>query len=91
MISAEDRQKIVAIGRRFHASRIVLFGSSAREDASVEPNDIDVAVDGVPASRFFEFYGELIFALAKRVDLVDLARKSKFTDLIREEGVLVYG
>jgi predicted nucleotidyltransferase len=87
MVSREDRQRIVDIGRRFNASCILLFGSSAREEADAPSRDIDLAVEGVPASRFFEFYGELMFALAKPVDLVDLSRRSKFTDLIRREGV----
>lgn len=89
MISDDDRTKIVKIGKRFGASKIFLFGSSATPGDS--GRDIDLAVRGVGASRFFEFYGELIFGLSKPVDLVDLGRESKFTKMILSEGVLLYG
>jgi len=89
MISFEDRSRIIDIGKRFHASKILLFGSSA--SGSREARDIDLAVSGVPASRFFEFYGELLFSLSKPVDLVDLSRESRFTRMILDEGVPLYG
>ena len=66
-----------------------MFGSSL--DASREANDIDLAVEGVSPRDFFRFYGELILALSKPVDVVDLSGRSKFLDLIRRNGVLLYG
>jgi predicted nucleotidyltransferase len=89
MISENDRMKIVKIGKRFGASKIFLFGSSTTPGDG--GRDIDLAVRGVGASRFFEFYGELIFGLSKPVDLVDLGKESKFTKMILSEGVLLYG
>lgn len=89
MISSEDRDRIIDIGRRFHASKILLFGSAAKESDAAR--DIDLAVSGVPPSRFFEFYGELLFSLSKPVDLVDLSRDSRFTRMISSEGVPLYG
>jgi predicted nucleotidyltransferase len=90
MISADDRKKIAVIAARYAAKRVLLFGSSA-SDTESEPRDIDVAVEGVDPSQFFSFYGDLIFALSKPVDLVDLETRSKFTELISREGVPVYG
>lgn len=89
MISLQDRKEIEAIGKRHGVSRILLFGSSIRDGA--QARDIDLAVEGLPASSFFAFYADLLFSLTKSVDLVDLDRKNKFTDLIRREGVSVYG
>lgn len=89
MISEEDRSKIVEIARRYRASKILLFGSSAAPDT--EARDIDLAVDGVPPSLFFKFYGELIYSLSKPVDVVDLAQKSKFTQMVANEGIPLYG
>ena len=43
-------RKIAAIGRRFRAERVVLFGSRARGD-NRSRSDIDIAVFGVPSSR----------------------------------------
>ncbi|MDI9434191.1 MAG: nucleotidyltransferase domain-containing protein [Planctomycetota bacterium] len=89
MISPTDRQQIEAICRKYGARRALLFGSSL--DASREARDIDLAVEGVCPRDFFRFYGELMFALSKPVDVIDLSGQSKFLDLVRREGVLLYG
>ena len=89
MISQEDRSRIIEIAKRFHVSKVLLFGSSA--DPEKEGRDIDLAVEGVPPSQFFDFYGRLMMALSKPVDLVDLGDNTEFTDIVRREGVLVYG
>jgi predicted nucleotidyltransferase len=89
MVSSRDRAAIVEIASRYQVSRVLLFGSSIAEGA--EARDVDRAVEGLHPSRFFSFYGDLIFGLSKPVDLVDLGHKSRFTDLIRKEGVPVYG
>lgn len=69
--------------------RVLVFGSSVHDQD--DGRDIDLAVEGLPASRFFAFYGELIFSLSKPVDLVDLSQNTKFTEMIRKEGRLLYG
>lgn len=87
MIIVEDRKTIRAVSKKYHAKRVLLFGSSLFGDG----NDIDLAVEGVVPNKYFEFYGELMFALTKPVDLIDLAGKSKFVEMVRQEGVLLYG
>lgn len=89
MITETDRQQIEAICRKYGAKRALLFGSSL--DSTRDAHDIDLAVEGVRPHEFFRFYGELIFALSKPVDVVDLSGQSKFLDLVRREGVLLYG
>jgi predicted nucleotidyltransferase len=89
MISRSDRAKIEDIARRYRVARILLFGSSSEE--GTEGKDIDLAVEGLAPELFFAFYAELIFGLSKPVDLVDLGRASRFTDIIRREGVALYG
>ena len=89
MVSETDKTKIIALGRRYKAKKILLFGSSARSNS--DSRDIDIAVDGIPDSLFFKFYGDLIFSLSKPVDVVDLGKKSKFTSMIMDEGVQLYG
>lgn len=86
MISDRDRRLITEIAARHEAGRVLLFGSSLASD---DARDIDLAVEGLPASDFFRFYGELLFALSKPVDLIDLSVESKFTRLVRKEGVPV--
>jgi predicted nucleotidyltransferase len=88
MISEADRQQIQVICRKYGATRALLFGSSV--DASRDARDIDLVAEGVGPRGFFRFYGELIFALSKPVDVVDLSSESKFLDLVRCDGVPVY-
>lgn len=89
MISETDRQQIQAICRKYGVKRALLFGSSL--DRTREARDIDLAVEGVASREFFRFYGELIFALSKPVDVIDLSGRSKFLDLVRRDEVLLYG
>jgi len=89
MISEHDKLKIVEIAQKYKAARVFLFGSSIDPHRTAE--DIDLAVDGLPDSIFFKFYSELIFALSKPVDLIDLKRKSRLNEIVRAEGVLLYG
>ena len=89
MLSPQDKAKIEDIAQRYHVGRVLLFGSSIDDQA--DARDIDLAVEGLAPSRFFSFYADLIFSLSKPVDLVDMGRKSQFTDIIRKEGVAVYG
>ena len=89
MISKQDEGKIKQIANRYNASKIILFGSSLEQEK--ESSDIDIAVEGIPDSKFFSFYGELIFNLSKPVDVVDLKKKNKFNNLILSNGKIIYG
>jgi len=41
----------------------------------------------VPADKdYFAFYGELMCALSKPVDVIDLSKQSKFVDMVLREG-----
>jgi predicted nucleotidyltransferase len=89
MLNENEKNIIIEIAKRFGAKRVLLFGSSA--DPQKRGKDIDLAVEGLPAEDFFGFYGELLFSLPLPVDLVDLASKSKFNQMVRREGVAIYG
>ena len=89
MISDADKITICRLAGRYRAQRVLLFGSSTSPQQ--EPRDIDLAVEGVAPGDFFSFYGELMALLSRPVDLVDLSEHGKFTDLIRREGVPIYG
>ena len=89
MLSSEDKYRLLEIAKKYNVSKVYLFGSTL--DSENGSRDIDLGVEGVPDSRYFEFYGELIFALSKPVDLVDLKKKTLLNKMIRTEGVLLYG
>jgi uncharacterized protein len=88
MISDTDKQIIEQLARKYHAKRVVLFGSSL--SPSQEYRDIDLAVEGIEEQDFYTFYGELLFALSKPVDIIDLSKKTRFIELILREGVPLY-
>ena len=88
MIPDKDRETITRIAEDYRIKRLVLFGSSA--DPAHEGRDIDLAVEGLPAKDFYRFYGDLLFSVSKPIDLIDLSQDSKFTRLIRQEGVPLY-
>ncbi len=89
MISETDKTAIQRLAAQHGAKRILLFGSST--DPVREGRDIDLAVEGMRADRFFKFYGDLLFALPRPVDLIDLAQDTPFTRIVRREGVPIYG
>lgn len=89
MISNEDKYQLLEIAKRYNVSKIYLFGSNISSGS--ETNDIDLAVEGISGSLFFKFYSELIFALSKPVDLIDLKKKSLLNDMVKSEGILLYG
>lgn len=89
MISNEDKYKLLKIAQKYNIAKLYLFGSNLKDKR--DSNDIDLAVDGIADSLFFKFYGELIFSLSKPVDLIDLKKKSLLNEMIKSEGVLLYG
>jgi len=89
MISEMDKRIITHCAEKYKVSSVYLFGSSL--DKGGEPNDIDLAVEGIRPKIFFKFYGELMRKLSKPVDLVDLSRKSLFNQIIEKKGVKIYG
>ena len=89
MLNPADRDAIVSAARRHRAKRVLIFGSTLSD--SGEAHDIDMGVEGVPPSRFFDFYADVMFSVSKPVDIVDLSVKSLFTDMVRREGMTIYG
>ncbi|NIM12764.1 MAG: hypothetical protein GTO45_11720 [Candidatus Aminicenantes bacterium] len=89
MISEYDKKIIMKISKKYKARRVLLFGSSLSPDK--ESRDIDIAVEGVPPKDFFSFYGDLMLSLSKPVDVIDLSGASKFVEIVKQEGVILYG
>ena len=88
MITDADRTIIGQLARKYHAKRVVLFGSSL--SSNQEYRDIDIAVEGIEGKDFYTFYEELLCALSKPVDVVDLSKKTRFIELILREGITLY-
>jgi predicted nucleotidyltransferase len=89
MISDRDKATVTALARRYGVARVWLFGSSA--NGRKRRRDLDLAVEGMAPTLFFQFLGELMMSLSRPVDLVFLEKRSKLSALIRSEGVPIYG
>ncbi len=88
MISGKDKKKIIRIAKKYRVTSVHLFGSSLYSPSA---NDIDLGVKGINPKLFFELYGELLTALSKPIDLVDLSMKSLFNSIIEKNSVKIYG
>lgn len=89
MVSKIDIETIKQLSSKYNARKVILFGSSL--DPKRKANDIDLAIDGVASKDYYRYCGELMMALTKPVDIVDLSVPCKFNDIIMEEGVVLYG
>jgi len=88
MITDTDKKIIEQLARKYHATRVVLFGSSLSPARNYR--DIDIAVEGIKEKDFYTFYGELLCALSKPFDIIDLSKKTRFVELILREGIPLY-
>lgn len=73
----DDLERAIEYLKSVGCSEIFVFGSTARGDYG-ENSDLDMAVRGIPADRFFAVYGELMTRLSRPVDLVDLDLQERF-------------
>ena len=89
MITEIEKKEITRLARKYKVGKIFLFGSAVQDD--VRANDLDLGVDGILPEEFFRFYGELLFELDRPVDLIDLSQPGRFTDIIKAEGMCLYG
>jgi predicted nucleotidyltransferase len=94
---AADRKKplpdslmevITKFAQEYDVDAVWLFGSTLEDPARAR--DVDLAVEGLAPEQFFDFYGELMDALPKPVDLVDLSKDPPIAPIVREEGIRIY-
>lgn len=83
----DDVDRAVHILREGGCSEIFLFGSIPQGTAG-DRSDIDIAVRGCPAERFFGLLGSLLMELRHPVDLIDLDEHSTFAERLVAEGKL---
>lgn len=89
----EIKSKTVPIAERHGISRMSLFGSYARGEATDE-SDIDIYVDKGEMNtliKYMDFVYELEEGLNCHVDVVTTGiRDKEFLEIIQKDGVLLY-
>lgn len=88
MLSETEKALLLSCAHKYGVKELYIFGSALESE---QYHDIDVGVRGIPPALFFKFYGELLRKLSKPVDVTDLTKKSRFTELVEKEGVKLYG
>jgi predicted nucleotidyltransferase len=84
----KDIDSAIAILKAEGCDEIYIFGSLV-EGATPRPGtDIDIAVRGLPQSRFFGTYGKLLMSLDHPIDLVDLDEGTPFVRVLEKKGTL---
>ena len=83
------RQAAALLRAEFDAKNVMLFGSLAIPDGFTLWSDIDLAVFGVPADRFYAAVAAVTGLSAEfKVDLVDVeACKTSLRDAIYRDGI----
>ncbi|HZW09813.1 MAG TPA: nucleotidyltransferase domain-containing protein [Phycisphaerales bacterium] len=79
-------EALVAAGAR----EVYVFGSCARGDES-QGSDLDLAVSGIPPSRYFAAAGaaqEAASGTGRMVDVIDLDVRTPLTEYLRVSGSL---
>ena len=89
MITKKDKEIIISYAKKFDIKEVYLFGSSLGNIE--EAKDIDIAIRGISPSQFFDFYGKLLRHLSKPVDIVNLSKRSRFTEWVEKQAVKLYG
>ena len=90
MISYDKIKEILEPILRERSEVIVAYLYGSFLDSS-NYNDIDIGVKGIDPKLFFKFYAELYKNLPVPVDLIDMSKKSSFTEYIEKTGKKIYG
>ena len=80
-------EQAVNILKAAGAEAVYLFGSMV-EGPFRSDSDIDLAVTGLPATKFFQVMGQTMTVLPRSFDLVDLDVDTPFTRYLKEKGKL---
>lgn len=83
-INQTQLERIVALAKAYGAKRLILFGSALSTPS--EARDIDIACDGIPGWKLYEFAAKLEEELHTTLDIVTLCPSTRFTRLIETRG-----
>lgn len=84
----KDVEKAISYLKEVGCSEIYIFGSAVTGKAN-STSDLDIAVRGIPANKFFQVYGELMFLLEHQIDLIDLQLQEKFGNILLQSDEIL--
>ncbi len=95
MLNIESiRDELSPVFKKYDVNSAILFGSYAKNNAR-DNSDIDILVDsGLKGLAFFGLLEDVVSALGKPVDLIDVTQvdpNSVVMNEINQTGVMIYG
>ena len=91
---AKIKSLLQPIFSRYHVKKAVLFGSYAK-GLALKNSDVDILVDsGLKGLAFFGLLEDVVTALDKNVDMLDVSQITPDSPVDREihnSGVIIYG
>ena len=85
----DDIKKAIEILKENGAKEVFIFGSIANGNFNMN-SDIDIAVRGIEAEKFYKVASILMFELENEFDLIDLDDKeNRFSQMLLEVGGLL--
>ncbi|MEW6068473.1 MAG: nucleotidyltransferase domain-containing protein [Nitrospirota bacterium] len=83
-VSQKQIKRIIDIAKAYGATRLILFGSAV--EMPEKARDIDIACDGVPGWKLYEFAARIEDELGTNLDIVPLNPPNRFTKFIETKG-----
>jgi len=84
IIKQAQVEKILSLAKKYGATRLILFGSTAK--TRKKARDLDIACDGVSGWKLYEFAALLEQELKTSLDIVPLNPPTRFTQYIEKKG-----
>ena len=85
----DDIKKAIEILKENGAKEVFIFGSIANGKFNIN-SDIDIAVRGIEADKFYKVASILMFELENEFDLIDLDDKeNRFSQMLLKVGGLL--
>ncbi|MEW5945757.1 MAG: nucleotidyltransferase domain-containing protein [bacterium] len=90
-LGENEKEAIIRISKEYGVKKVWLFGSMLEPEPETAPNDVDLAVEGLPKGEFINFYVALEKALPMEIDLVPLDEDPPISVIVRKKGRVIYG
>lgn len=84
VIDKAHLERIVALAKEYGATRLILFGSA--KDRPAKARDIDLACDGIPGWKLYEFAAKLENEFEIPFDVIPLSPQTNFTRYVEKKG-----
>jgi predicted nucleotidyltransferase len=87
-ITQSQIEQCIILAKEFGIKKLILFGSAV--DDPEKARDLDLACDGLPGWKIFEFGAKVEEELHIPVDIVPLNPTTRFTRYIEKKGKIIY-